>query len=175
MKRFTLALALTLLMSPLLMQAQLGSVGLRAGFNGAPGGLTGQYFMTERNAIEMHLGHTDWKGDAPMMQRGALAIGGAYQRYIYVGDNDNASGFYGQAGSRLRMHLGNIHRAVEGKAGGTGTQKMTIDAYGGGGVFVRIAQTVEIFAEVNMGFGSPRGSKYGLMLDTGLGARLLLW
>ena len=176
MKRLTLALVLALMLMPMLTRAQRGAVGIRAGFNGAPGGLTGQYFLTDENAVEMHLGHSDWKGDTPLMQRGSMMLGGAYQRYLFVGDNDNASGFYGQCGARLRMHLGNMQLSREtGAAAGTGNQHVTVEAYGGGGVFVRVAQAFEIFAEVNLGVGSPRGSKYGLMAETGLGARLLLW
>lgn len=82
------------------------SVGVRAGMEGAPMGLTYHYVLTHHSSVEAHIGYSPKQGRAieEGFYRGNLMMGLVYQPYIVTGDRDVATCLYASIGARLRLH-----------------------------------------------------------------------
>lgn len=178
MKRLTLLTFLLLLTTVSFLHAQEVGFGIRAGFSGAPAALSITDELAPNQHLEMYVGHTKISAPADnsgLFDRGALVFGANYQPRVNFGGRrmDGGAGLYANLGARLRYHLGMAaQRDGEMTMNSEEGYTLTPDVLAGGGLFVRLGQSLELFGEMNAAYRSPEGRKMSMGVETAMGLKI---
>lgn len=144
------------------------SVGFRAGWSGAPNGLSLRKVVGEHSAFEFVAGYNIKEGrqtNLPFHKQGNTMLGVAYQPFVMACENNLGVGFFANLGVRARYHN---YRLAE----NPNTSKITPDFFTGGGMQVELGEAVELFADLNMKYYQKLNGYFVWGMESGLGLRV---
>lgn len=147
------------------------SIGLRAGWIGAPNGLTVRRVVGPGLAFEFVAGynmkyarHTE----LPTLKKGNSFVGVSFAPHFLMTEGNLGVALTLDMGARLNYHHYRYFAYPE------YGPKITPELIGGGGIQVEFSETVEIFADVHLKyFNEPHGS-YVAGIESGFGVRFVL-
>jgi hypothetical protein len=147
----------------------LTAVGFRAGWAGAPNGITVRAAINEFSAFEFVAGVNNKTMRRSEYHNGIWQfdsyIGASWQPTFMAGDDDLSVGFYGDFGVRARIHHHRFHYAVQ-------PNPITPDVIGGAGMIIQTG-SIQLFADIHAKYTDNMGA-YVPGLESGLGLRINL-
>jgi hypothetical protein len=147
------------------------SIGFRAGWVGAPNGLTIRKVVGNGSAFEFVGGYNHKyarRTELPLLRKGNSFLGASYAPFFLVSEGNIGVALTADIGARLNFHH---YRTWSNEQG---VSKITPEAIGGLGMQVEFSEKVEIFADVHLKyFNEPHGS-YVPGIESGMGIRFAL-
>lgn len=147
------------------------SIGLRAGWIGAPNGITVRKVIGNNAAFEFVGGYSGKYGrrnDGPQIKKGNTFIGASFAPYFLVAEGNLGVALTLDFGARLNFHN---YRTFNNEYG---VSKITPEVIGGAGMQVEFSENVEVFADIHLKyFNEPHGF-YVPGIESGCGIRIAL-
>jgi hypothetical protein len=180
MKKSILVLLVVLLVSSVSLHANPNrhwgggnhtSIGFRAGWVGAPNGLTLRRTVGNAAAFEFIAGYNHKyarRSELPTMKKGNSFLGVSFAPYFLMSEGNLGVALTMDLGARLNYHHYRYFAYPE------YGPKITPEVTGGLGMQLEFSETVEVFADVHVKyFNEPHGS-YVPGVESGLGLRIVL-
>ncbi len=147
------------------------SIGFRAGWIGAPNGLTVRKVVGNAVAFEFVAGYNHKYGrhsDIPDIKKGNSFVGASFAPFFLVSEGNLGVAITADIGARLNYHH---YRFISIPEWGP---KITPEAIAGLGMQVEFSEKVELFADCHVKyFNEPHGN-YVAGIESGLGIRFAL-
>lgn len=146
------------------------SLGFRAGWSGAPNGITLRYRFAPHQAVEVVTGYNNKEGrrmDLSLAEQGNYFLGIAYQPEFIARESDLGVGFFANLGLRARYHA---YRST----GTEGRSVITPDLYTGVGMQLEFGDAMELFADINVKYYNKTNNAYVPGLESGAGIRFMI-
>jgi hypothetical protein len=180
MKNYTFVLLALLLGSSLSLSAEPTrhwgggnhtSIGVRAGWIGAPNGLTVRRVVGNGAAFEFVAGYNHKyarHSDLPLLKKGNTFVGASFAPYFLMSEGNLGVALTADLGARLNYHN---YRYINNPEYGP---KITPEVIGGIGIQVEFSEAVELFADVHVKYFNEPHNSYVPGIESGLGIRFVL-
>ncbi|MEY3441906.1 MAG: hypothetical protein RLZZ519_187 [Bacteroidota bacterium] len=181
MKNYTVVLLMLLLCGSLSLSAEPTrysrgggnhtSVGLRAGWIGAPNGLTVRRVVGNGVAFEFVAGYNHKYArhtELPALKKGNSFAGASFAPFFLMSEGNLGVALTADIGARLNYHHYRYFNSPE------YGPKITPEVIGGFGIQVEFSESVELFADLHVKYFNEPHNNYVPGIESGLGLRIVL-
>lgn len=147
------------------------SLGFRAGWIGAPNGLTIRRTVGRSSAFEFVAGYNHKyarRTELPLLKKGNSFIGVSYSPFFLVAEGNLGVAILADIGARLNYHHYRYFNAPE------FGPKITPEFIAGAGIQVEFSESVEVFADVHFKYFNEPHNNYVAGIESGAGIRFIL-